>query len=73
MFWFLTPILLAVFFRLFWVIFGLFYGSQIVLIFGEKFSGAVTTAAVLSALVFTFGAYRYLHREYKKHIIGESH
>ena len=72
LFWCFTPIFFLVFLRLFWVLFGFVYGGLLALVLGSRFTGAITVGSFLTALVFTLLTCRYMYRQYKRHIIGET-
>ncbi len=71
LFWVIIPLIFFVFFRLFWLVFGLIYGGLVSMILGSRFSGLISIISLATALVFTFLTCRYLYQQFKKHIIGK--
>lgn len=72
LFWIITPVLFFVFFRMFWVIFGLVYGGLVSWVLGLRFTAAIAVVSSLTALVFAILTCRYIYGQFKKHIIGDS-
>jgi hypothetical protein len=70
MFWVLTPVLLPTCIRFYWIIFNYLYGLVIIVIIGDKHAGMITTAALVTSLVFGVVTYSVLYQQYKKYIIG---
>ena len=69
MFWMVSVLIFPVFLRMFWVLFAYVYGGIIVLILGKKIESIVAILAVLSSLGFSIGAFVWLYRQYKKHLV----
>jgi hypothetical protein len=69
LFWCFSGIIFPVFLRLFWVLFAFIYGGIIVLIFGKAVENIVAILAILSSLVFSVGAFVWLYRQFKKHLV----
>lgn len=69
LFWGLTPFLFLGFFRLFWLVFGFIYGGLCILIFGAEYAHSILIAALTTALIFTAVVYRYIYRQFKRHIV----
>ena len=70
LFWALSPVLFIVFFRLFWVIFGVVYGGLLYLVLGSGFTGLISISSFVTSLVFTILTLRYLYLQFRMHIIG---
>lgn len=71
LFWCITPFLFLAFFRLFWLVFGFIYGGLLSLILGSQFTGYITVVSIATALIFTGLTFRYVYRQFNKHIIGK--
>lgn len=72
LFWCLAaPMLALMFFRLFFVLFRMVYGSFLIVVLGAQVTNTVWILSLLTALVFTAGAILYTYNLLKVHIINQ--
>lgn len=70
-FWGLVvPVVFLVFIRIFFLLFNYIYGTILIFIVGEKYTGIVMFLSVLTALFFTIGVLCWVHKQYKKHVLA---
>jgi hypothetical protein len=69
LFWCMSPFLFLAFLRLFWMLFQFVYGTLFIILFGKQFTVAISVIAVITSIVFTVLTFKYIYKQYKKHIV----
>jgi hypothetical protein len=65
-----VPTIFAVFWRIFFISFGVAYGFLIVRILGQNYADIAAGLALITSLGFTAGVLIWVHKQYKKHILS---
>jgi hypothetical protein len=69
LFWCISPFLFLAFLRLYWMLFQFVYGTLFIILLGKQFTGAISVTALITSVVFTFLTFKYIYKQYKKHIV----
>jgi len=69
LFWCISPFLFLAFLRLYWMLFQFVYGTFFIILFGKQFTVAISVTALITSIVFTILTFKYIYKQYKKHIV----
>jgi hypothetical protein len=69
LFWCISPFLFLAFLRLFWMLFQFVYGTLFIVLLGKQFTVTIIVIALITSIVFTILTFRYIYKQYKKHIV----
>jgi len=69
LFWCISPFLFLAFLRLYWMLFQFVYGTFFIILFGKQFTVAISATALITSIVFTILTFKYIYKQYKKHIV----
>jgi hypothetical protein len=69
LFWCISPFLFLAFLRLYWILFQFVYGTVFIILFGKQFAGAIIVTALITSIVFAVLTFKYIYKQYKKHIV----
>jgi hypothetical protein len=51
------------------MLFQFVYGTLFIILLGKQFTVAISVTALITSIVFTILTFKYIYKQYKKHIV----